>query len=199
MNLDNALGKLEASIETTERHFKLWAKLCTMVVNGKRKGETVSRVLDERLLDPDGDNKENPPEHMMATMFQDYWPRTLTMQWAQIAARLGYRGAPDGWWDEAFDARVCETLHDLIGMKLGPVRTCRVEFRNCIDNPPARELVEEDELGHTDFEIVDVSEVESRHHGRGPDASNQCIVNHCTIPARIKYREIIWPERPRAA
>lgn len=71
-SLSDLSDRLGAALEAIDRAFKLWAKICIMVVNGKRDAFTVSRVLDERGLAPSKDRVE--------IFAQDTYMKKLTVQ-----------------------------------------------------------------------------------------------------------------------
>lgn len=188
-SLSDLSERLGAALDAIDRSFKLWAKICIMIVDGKRNAFTVSRVLDERGLAPGKDRVE--------IFAQDTYMKKLTVQWHDISARLGCRVEKDGefqgWWDYEFDAQVCETLQDLLEMRLGKIESCMVTCRNVVSG--LQDLVE-DRIGHRDFEIVDYDEGD-RHHGEGPVPCMGSLVMmpQTAISVLVRYREIKWPKR----
>lgn len=173
------------NLDRIDRLFKLWAKICMMISDRKRKAETVSRILTERGLTPD--------------IHQSFWHRSLMAQWHYIVGSLLDPQMPyeSGRWNEDREEQICDTLQDILEMKLGKLQTAYVEFRNVMNNPPAYEQLAS-ELGHADFEIVSCRQVSS-HHGQGlvPAMGMHVMMPQTAISAIVKYREIQWPDRTK--
>lgn len=161
-----------------DRLFKLWAKVCMLVVDGKRQPETINRALDaigkasrsgtvfEHRYggDPEGD----------AEML--FW------QWYQINDYL-FREIEKSDEQVRLITKVCGVLQKIVEMRFGPVQTFLVQFQNIMGDPrPDLEI----EVGDGDFEILSCNQ-------KGRSDLPQGVLTglpQCEIYAEVRYRII---------